>query len=176
MKKTTKYDVRPLKMFEWGSRHRVGEFQSIFYMEWAKVLANSENPEFEKAVEVLSTGLEKKAQPADVLEEYLKKIVNAKSVYERSNVAKKEQAQVPEEKAVSSVAKLEAAVKAPEQEQTTGKKSFAFYYDLIKPNRHNDKEEYSFEEMRARDHYKNHEKLLKCQSEFNKQLEELKNK
>ena len=56
------------------------------------------------------------------------------------------------------------------------KEVYHFLSDYFFQTEQLDITKYSFEEMRARDHYKNHEKLLKCQSEFNKQLEELKNK
>lgn len=113
-------------------------------------------------------GMEKKAQPAEALQEYTKKLMNAKAVYEKSNGAKKVQA--PEV-----LVKPVKAESAKEREGSVVKK-FGFYYELIKPNKHNDEEEYSFEEIRARFHYKVHEKTLQYQNQYTQQIEELKSK
>lgn len=157
-------------MFDWGNKHRVGECQSIFYMEWAKLLVNNseKDPNYERALEILKMGVEKKAQPAEALQEYTKKLMNAKAVYDKSNGAKR--ALVPE------VPVKPVKAEPVKEQEGSGVKKFGFYYDLLKPNKHNDEEEYSFEEIRARFHLQVHEKTLKYQNQYSKQIEELKSK
>jgi len=163
LSKTINYDARPLKMFEWGNKYRVGEMHSFFYIEWAKMHANQEN--YEKAIEVLTAGIAKKATPVNKLKDYLEAI-------------KKSQKSNPDLKKTQVAAATVIADNQPEEDleanQKPAVKKFAFYYDLVHPQGSN--EEFSFEEIRAKVHYKAYEESLKLREKYIEEINELKSK
>lgn len=126
---------------------------------------------FDKAIEILKEAIEKKALPIDDLIDHLEKVKNAKRLYEKANPSAKA-------KEYLSQPKQPKVAKATDDEKPCVKK-FAFTYDSIKPNKETG-EELSFEEIRARVHYKAHEEAeklaAKYQAKFMDDLKELKSK
>ncbi len=151
-------------MFEWGYKHRVGEIHSFFYIEWAKKHLNEQD--YEKAIEVLMSGIAKKATPLNKLKEYLDSVKKS----QKSNPVVKQS-----ETAVS--VEIECKTTNVQSEDSVLKpvvKKFAFYYDLVHPK--DSMEEFSFEEIRAKVHYKAHEQTLKLREKYIEEINELKSK
>lgn len=165
---TITYDQRPLKMFEWGYKHQVGELQSFFYIEWSNLLIKNED--FERAIQILNDGIKKKAAPLEKLKAALETTIRANEAFEKS---KNEESQVNKE-AEESKNTLEKKEEAPPK-----LKIFGFNYDLIKPDPVTG-EEFSFEEIRARTIYAEHERIMKVKKEeeekYLKQINDLKSK
>ena len=144
-------------MFKWGHNHRIGESQSYYHIEWAKLLVKSKM--FDKAIEVLEGAIAKKASPINILQEYLQVVHDeVKTSLEKGQATSDVVKEVPK----ASVSEAETICTTSEKH---GHKVFSFYYDLINPNR-KPEEEFSFEEIRARVHYQNHEESLKYEAKY----------
>ena len=147
-------------MFDWGYKHRVGEFQSIFYIEWSNLLVKAEK--FDRAIEILTNALEKKALPLEKLKEQLTNVKQTKLTFEHSKSEQANDCVKPEYKPIKV---------GEEKTETNVVKKFGFHYDQLLGK--TSEEEFSFEEVRARVYYKAHAESLKYQAKFKE--ESLKN-